>query len=161
MKQSPNVHEPEAPSTSGTPFDDERPAWADRLLMWPGPIAFGLTAAALAPLALTWTGRPWIGLVVLAGAALFWWTIMWVGRHVHAPHVLLVAPLLILLATALAHPLAGQPVDFFRHGVQVTSDPPAPQPAWTLDREAALVATEKLVILLLLAVPLYHAVWVG
>lgn len=142
-------------------LSDPSPAGpADWLLAAPGPIAFGLAAVVLTPLALTWTSPAWVGLVVLAGAGLFWWTIMWVGRHVHAPHMVLVLPLAIALVAVLGPPLAAHPAEFFRQ-------PPQPitrgehVPAWVVDRDSSVVATQKLLVVLLLAAPLYHAIWLG
>jgi len=129
------------------------------LLLGLGPVAFGLIAMLLAPLALTWTGRPWLGLTLVAGAALFWWAVLLVARHALTPRLAVVGPIVVLLAVALARPIAHDPLSFLTARPSWGGDVETPRSAaFMLDRESALVATQKLTVVLLLAGPLAAAV---
>ena len=122
-----------------------------------GPIALGLAVAALVPRALAPADAGWSGLVVLAGAAMFWWALAWVGRGAGTPPVAMLTPALLLLAVFLIRPMSAG-LAFFS-GPFASREELSPALArLVLDRELTLVATQKLLVVLLLAAPLWQAV---
>ena len=123
-----------------------------------GPVALGLAAVAITPLALNWTGRSWLGLLLLAGAMLLWWTIAVIGRQAAGPSAWHLLPIVLLLAMALGPAVARGPRDFFVTRPEAANNTAAQQ-AMVLDREAAMLAAEQLLVVLLLAAPLRNAVW--
>ena len=125
-----------------------------------GPAALGLAAIMIVPLALSWTGRTWLGLLLLAGAALLWWTIAIIGRQAAGPSPWHILPIVLLLAMALGPVIARGPRGFFGTRPESEHNTPAQQ-ALVADREAAMLAGEQLLVVLLFALPLRSAVWIS
>ncbi|MCG3178967.1 MAG: hypothetical protein BIFFINMI_01297 [Phycisphaerae bacterium] len=142
----------ESPDDGWTP-----PAWPRALLIASGPVAMATAVAMLCPLALAATDTVWTAVVLLAGAGLFWWTTMWVRGDVPPPPARVLGPLLLLGAVCVARPLVMSGLAFFRTLPELPANASASQVLLALDRESALLAMQKLLMALLLAVPLWHA----
>ncbi len=136
-----------------------QPGGAGRLgVVLPGMVALALAVLALLPLLAVRADGAWTALTMLAGAIPLWWMVLWVARAVPAPRWWLILPVLILLAVFWLSVLRDG-ADFFSAIPQTTL--PAGERsarAVNIDRELTAIATQKLVVAMLLAVPLAHAV---